>query len=130
MAINEFGGRLVVPLPLPRDEYLKDFTSPTVRQNFLDLLNGAAEVVEAQPAVDRNHAYEAAGIYVLDHCNVLLAIWDGKIAQGRGGTGQIVSEARRRRLPVAWVHAGNRIPGTDNETSLNAEQGKVEFENF
>jgi hypothetical protein len=117
-------------LPLPRDEYLKDFTSPTVRQNFLDLLNGAAEVVEAQPAVDRNHAYEAAGIYVLDHCNVLLAIWDGKIAQGRGGTGQIVSEARRRRLPVAWVHAGNRIPGTDNETSLNAEQGKVEFENF
>jgi hypothetical protein len=29
-----------------------------------------------------------------------------------------------------WVHAGNRRPGTQEPTSLGAEQGKVTVENF
>jgi hypothetical protein len=34
----------------------------------------------------REAAYEAAGRYVVDHCDLLIAVWDRKPAQGRGGT--------------------------------------------
>jgi len=31
-------------------------------------------------------------------------------------------------VPLAWVHAGNRKPGTNQATSLGEKQGKVSFE--
>jgi hypothetical protein len=120
--------RLVVVLPLPTHEYLADFAAPASRQEFFTLLDRADEVIALPPSPTRNAAYEAAGHYVLEHCEVLLAIWDGQQAQGQGGTGAMVAQARQRRLPLAWVHAGNRKPGTQEPTSLGAEQGKVTFE--
>ena len=122
--------RLEVPLPLPKADYLTDFASAESKTEFLSLLDQADEVIELPPAPARNEAYEAAGNYVLDHCDVLIAIWDGQGAQGQGGTGAIVARARQRRLPVAWIHAGNRKPGTQEPTSLGPDQGKVTFENF
>jgi len=67
---------------------------------------------------------------VLDRCDLLLAIWDGLAAQRQGGTGAIVAEARRRGLPLAWVHAGNRKPGTTEPTTLGDQQGTVTYERF
>lgn len=124
------GSRLIVPLPLAREEYMKDFDSEEARREFLDLLDRAAEVVELPPQLSRSAAYAAAGCYVLDHCDALLAVWDGNAAQGASGTAEVVAEARRRKMPIAWVHAGNRRPGTNEPTSLDTEQGTVTFENF
>ena len=124
------GARLVVPLPLAKADYMADFASPKSKQEFLSLLGRADEVVELPPARAREHAYDAAGNYVLEHSNVLLAVWDGRPAQGQGGTGAIVARARERSLPLVWVHAGNRRPGTLEPTSLGAEQGMVTFERF
>jgi hypothetical protein len=120
--------RLVVPLPLPKSDYLADFVSAESKAEFLSLLDQAAEVIELPPALTRNEAYEAASNYVLEHCDTLIAIWDGQGPQGQGGTGAIVVRARRRGLPIAWVHAGNRHPETQEPTSLGAEQGTVTFE--
>ncbi len=122
--------RLIVPLPLPEQDYLTDFASAESKNEFLRLLGRAEEVIELPPVQTRDAGYEAVGNYVLDHCDVLIAVWDGQIAQGRGGTGYIVSRARARHLPIAWVHAGNRKPGTREPTSLGAEQGRVTYENF
>jgi hypothetical protein len=33
-------------------------------------------------------------------------------------------------LPFAWVHAGNRRPGTMEPTSLRTDQGHVTYENL
>ena len=122
--------RLIVPLPLPVTEYMKDFASVESREEFLRLLERADEVIELPPARTRAAAYEAAGNYVLDNCEVLVTVWDGQRAQGQGGTGSIVERARLRHLPIAWIHAGNRRPGTGEPTSLGAEQGEVTFENL
>ncbi len=121
------GARLIVPLPLARADYVTDFESP---ETFLNLLEQADEVIELPPAPTRNQAYEAASRYVLDNCDVLIAVWDGKAAQGQGGTGEIVALARQRGLPLAWVRAGNRHPGTRQPTTLGEEQGIVSFERF
>ena len=122
--------RLVVPLPLPVAEYMNDFASAESREEFSQLLSRADEVIELPPSRTREAAYEAAGEYVLDNCDVLVTVWDGQVAQGLGGTGDIVERARRLGLPIAWVHAGNRRPGTQEPTSLGAEQGIVTFEGF
>ncbi|MFO7743732.1 MAG: hypothetical protein R6X31_15645 [Anaerolineae bacterium] len=120
--------KLIVPLPLPQSDYMTDFSSPESREAFLGLLSQADQVITLPPAPTREEAYAAAGHYVLDHCDVLLAVWNGKEAHGTGGTAEIVAEARRRHLPLVWVHAGNRTPGTRRPTTLGAEQGKVTVE--
>ena len=122
--------RLVVPLPLPKSDYMTDFESAESKEEVLSLLAQADEVIALPPAPTRDQAYEAVGHYVLDHCEVLIAIWDGQSAQGPGGTGDIVAQARRRGLPMAWIHAGNRRPGTEEPITLGKEQGKVSFERF
>lgn len=124
------GSRLVVPLPLPKSDYITDFKTEESRAEFLSLLERADQVKQLDHAATRDHAYEAAGDYVLNNSDVLITIWNGEESQGRGGTGDIVARARRRGLPIAWVHAGNREPGTDKPTSLGDEQGRVSFENL
>jgi len=124
------GSRLVVPLPLPTEDYLLDFGSSGSRERFRQLLARAAEVVELPAAQSRPQAYAAAGVYVVDHCEVLIALWDGQGGQGEGGTASIVARARGCGLPLAWVHVGNRKPGTVEPTSLGAEQGQVTLENL
>jgi len=124
------GGRLIVPLLMSRKAYMKEFDSAESRQEFHRLLDRAAEVIELPAAPTPSDAYDAAGRYMLEHCDVLLAVWDGLPAQGRGGTADVIARARARKLPIAWVHAGNRKPGTNEPTSLGEAQGMVTFENF
>jgi hypothetical protein len=41
---------------------------------------------------------------MLQASDVLLALWDGQAARGRGGTAQVVAEARELGLPVEVVN--------------------------
>ena len=124
------GSRLVAVLPMPRSEYLSDFGMPESRDEFLRLLGEAAEVVELPASASRTEAYAAANERLLDGLDVLVAVWDGGGAQGQGGTAEVVARARTLDLPLAWVHAGNRKPGTLEPTSLGADQGHVTYENL
>ena len=122
--------RLVVPLPFAESEYIKDFSLAASRAEFFRLLERADEINLMPAAETREQAYEAAGEFVLNNSDVLIAIWDGQLAQGLGGTGDIVLRARERQMPIAWVHAGNREPGTGRPTTLDDEQGRVTLENM
>jgi hypothetical protein len=124
------GASLWVPLPLPEEEYLKDFETTKSRDEFILLLGKAERIIQMQIKGGRGEGYLAAGKYILENSDCLLAIWDGKQAQGMAGTGEIVTPARERGMPLVWIHAGNRIPGTDISTSLGSGQGKVTFENL
>jgi hypothetical protein len=124
------GSHVVAVLPLSVDEYLNDFENAESRKDFTEHLNAADEVIQMPVLPDREAAYEAAGFYVIDHCDALICIWDGKEEQDKGGTGSMVERARRRGIPIAWIHAGNRLAGTMQPTSLGTEQGIVTFENF
>jgi hypothetical protein len=111
--------RLIAALPMARAEYARDFADGASRARF-DSLCAAAEIIEVPYSVDnalgthvvapvgqeRDLRYAQAGVYVSDHCHILLAIWDGKAVSLLGGTAQIVnyhltgvkpSRAERRR---------------------------------
>jgi hypothetical protein len=120
--------RLIAALPLEQSDYESDFRSTESLAEFRWLLGEADKVVQLPAPGTRTEAYEAGARYLLDHADVLLAVWDGQGAQGQGGTGATVADARRRGLPIAWVHAGNRRPGTSEPTTLRAGQGKVTYE--
>lgn len=120
-------GSLVVPLPLPMEEYSTDFATAESKEEFLRFVAAARQVVDLPSAPTREAAYEAVGKWVLDHCDVVIAVWDGR---GGAGTGKVAIEARTRAKPMAWVHAGNLDPTTKQPTSLGPEQGRVTLEAF
>lgn len=122
--------RLIAPLPIHKMDYLAEFLSEESRKEFLFLLAHADQVIEMAPKPSRHASYEAAGHFILDHCQVLLAIWDGKQARGRGGTGQVITEARQRGLPIAWVKTHPYRPGKDQLPAFNKGQKGVIFERF
>jgi hypothetical protein len=124
------GSRLVAVLPMPRGELVADFATPESRAEFEALLARAAEVVELPPRTTRDEAYAAANEWMLDNVDVLVAVWDGVGARAQGGTAEVVAHARARKMPIAWVRAGNRAPGTRAVTSLGPDQGRVRYEHL
>ncbi|MFO1506902.1 MAG: hypothetical protein U1F23_07455 [Lysobacterales bacterium] len=98
----KLGARLIAPLPLPKDVYAQDFVDAGTRATFdalcaqahvipLPLLPGHAPEDIAKPGVERDRQYAQAGAFVARHCQVLLAIWDGKPSERLGGTAQVVA---------------------------------------
>jgi hypothetical protein len=121
---------IIVPLPLPLDEYLKDFETQKAKEDFKRLIFDAKEIISPPITQSRDVAYKIAGNKVLSLCDVLITIWDGKSAQGMAGTSEIVNSARKVGIPIAWVHAGNRKPNSKTPTSLGEEQGQLTLERF
>jgi hypothetical protein len=128
--LKRAGSRLEAVLPLPKFDFLNEFETPDSKDDFLRLIAQADYVTGLPACATVEEAYAAANERLLDGVDVLVAVWDGKDAQGDAGTAEVVARARARGLPLAWVHAGNRKPGTMEPTSLGPEQGKVTFENL
>ena len=104
------GLRLIVPLPMKALEYRNDFPEPLASE--YDCLLSIADqvfVVDAQepvpPNPQRGFYYRQAGIYVVKHCGVLLALWDGNERDSADGAGtwETVKLAREMGKPVHFV---------------------------
>ena len=122
----EYGDtELIVPLPMPEDAYVEDFDDPATHQRFVELKSRAAGAFAMPATLNREDAYQQVGRLVVDASDVLIAIWDGRPARGRGGTTEMVARARKRGIPIFHIKAGNRDPDTGNPTSLGDEQGVI-----
>lgn len=94
----ELGFRLVCPLPVEEAVYRQDF-SPEELEVFERLRSQASEVFVAPDTEsgdpNRHFHFRQAGLYVADHCHVLLALWDGSAPKPGGcGTAEIVDYKR------------------------------------
>ncbi len=47
--------------------------------------------------------FATIGQMLVRRCDLLIAIWDGLPPRGRGGTADVVTEARRSGVPVVWI---------------------------
>jgi hypothetical protein len=124
------GAELEVILPMPRADYVQDFSTQESKREFERLMGRARTVQELPLRAERAASYKEAGSRILERSHVVFAVWDGKPEQGLGGTGATVALARAKSLPIVWIHAGNRVPGTLEPTSLGSAQGSVTFERF
>jgi len=100
--VLERGGRLEVILP--SSGYETTFSRAEDLTNFRSLLSRATTVETLSFAEPAEEAYLAAGCRIVDLSEVLVAVWDGEPAKGKGGTGDIVEYAKRRgtRVEVVW----------------------------
>jgi len=105
------GFDLAVPLPFLAEEFKKDFQDSESREEFDQLLKAAATVLEiAGDRTNEGAAYEHAGQTLVDGCDVLIAVWDGKESAGRGGTTALLYEAAQQGMPVIWIDAAGERP--------------------
>lgn len=110
-------------LPFARAEYARDFADDGSRATFETLLGQCAAVFElAGDREEADAAYETVGKVLLDQADILIAVWDGNLGRGRGGTSRVVADAVSRHIPVIHVDTI-----ADREPSL-LWSGLLEFE--
>ncbi len=128
----ELGARLIVPLALPLDLYTEDFSTPESQAQFKHLLAQAEVIPMPLPEGDlerlrdpgplRDRQYLLAGLYVANHCHLLVALWDGDEKGGLGGTAQIVRYYLGGPLPGARRASDNlrqMLAGDDDSLVLH-----------
>jgi hypothetical protein len=99
------GATLIAPLPLPAEQYRHDFAPDSVAE--FERLKDRAIVVPVMPFVRDNspdnvgeksrraEQYREAGLFVVRHCHVLIALWDGDERDPAiGGTAEVVGFKR------------------------------------
>ena len=125
----ELGIPLVVPLPMSREDYEQDFDTPEGLQNFNKLMEKAevirlpllAEITSTPggvPGADREMQYMQLGVFISNHCQVLLALWDGKPGTEPGGTADVVNYHLTAVMPGYSISEESPNLLADNENDL------------
>jgi hypothetical protein len=83
---------VVAVLPLPREEYERDFATAEARAELADLLGRAQDwfSVDVPAGSSRPYAYARAAAYITQRSQLVLALWDGASAEGEAGTAALV----------------------------------------
>ncbi|MEO5612838.1 MAG: hypothetical protein ABIT68_08880, partial [Sphingomicrobium sp.] len=110
-AALDLGFSLQAALPFTRDEYRRDFQRAEAATRF-DALIGKADSVLELPGTRASEpeAYMMAGRATVAHCDILIAVWDGLPARGRGGTAEVVELAIKRGSPVIHLAVDGKRP--------------------
>ena len=91
-------------LPLPRAEFARDF-EPGEWPGVEALLAGAEHVRVITEYGTREDAYLDCGMETVNSADLLLALWDGQPARGRGGTADVIAYARELGRPLILIDA-------------------------
>lgn len=110
VAMEKLGATLDAVLPAEPDEYRKDFNDADDLRDFNSLFEKAVNypflrALNTSFPTSKNEGYEQAGKALVDACEILVAVWDGKPARGQGGTASIVSYACSVNRLVVWINA-------------------------
>ena len=136
--------KLIAILPTDQEEYIKDFGltddhradyhGAERRQEFhFWLSENATEIITMPPTPTRDEAYRESGYFIVENCDLMIAIWDDDKAQGTGGTAEIVDRAIQCKKPLIhiWAENYNRNPPPATETSANTgKYGQIRYRNF
>jgi hypothetical protein len=108
LEVIRHGGQLTAVIPSAR--YRETFTDAPARQRYDELLRLASEVITLPFAQPTEDAFMAAGREVVDRCDTLMAVWDGRPAAGLGGTADVVAYAIQQSKPVirVWPSGASR----------------------
>lgn len=100
-AILAAGGQ--VHAVIPSASYEASFQSTTGRNTYTALLSLASAQEQLPHQAPTEDAYLAAGHEVVNCADVLLAVWDGAGAAGKGGTGDVVEYAETQGVEVRVI---------------------------
>jgi hypothetical protein len=100
----ELGWELQAILPFARERYRQSLANHGARERFDTLLQRSTCSLELPGDADETvDAYVMTGRATVAHCDVLIAVWDGKPPRGRGGTAEVVQLALTRGTAIVHV---------------------------
>lgn len=93
-----------IEVVIPFASFIEDFAEGSERDSYERLLSAATSITHLPWEERSNGAYLAGGLWVVDHCDLLIAIWNGERAAGVGGTGDVVDYSREAGKPCIHMH--------------------------
>lgn len=93
-----------IEVVIPFASFIEDFAKGAERNSYERLLSAAASTTHLPSEERSNSAYLAGGVWVVDHCDLLIAVWNGEKAAGVGGTGDVVDYSRDAGKPCIHMH--------------------------
>lgn len=89
---------------IPSQQYETTFFADQDKWQYQALLKQATATETLNFAQPSEEAFLSAGMRVVDLSELLIAVWDGESAVGKGGTADVVAYAQRQGKPVviAW----------------------------
>ena len=114
-------------LPFQINEYEKDFDSESLIL-FRSIIANHAYIVhgdlKSSDDIERDLAYQSVGRSKIEECDAILAVWDGEIGKGLGGTKDHVDYAILKEKDLHWIKA-KRVSNEDvliDSTSIEYNQ--------
>ena len=117
-----------VVLPMPPAEFRRDFQDQEWT-GVESLLAKAEQVRVIGERTQRDDAYLDSGMETVNHSDLLLAVWDGEPARGRGGTAEIVAYAREIGRPILIIDSHTLAVRRENFERLKKGDRHLEFFN-
>ena len=93
---------------VPFADYEAKFAAGTDRDSYNRLLAQASAVEVLKGSGSNREAYFKAGKQVVNRSELLIAVWDGKLAAGLGGTADAVDYARQCGKHIVHLNPVNR----------------------
>ena len=118
--------KLIVPLPLPEEQYLLNFKTEEGRKKFTQLFKIAYQVIRLTENSNHDTAYDYLASYLIDQCHVLIALWIGESSGKRGGTGEVGKKALNAGRLVYWIYLDNLRDGALNSQSQLRKSGEIQ----
>lgn len=103
----EAGGELHVIVPFAG--YEKTFDSDEDLACYEELLAEASDTEILSSLANDEQSYFAAGKFIASGCDTLVAVWNGKVAKGLGGTADVVKFAQKLGKPVIHLNTEERV---------------------
>lgn len=104
---------LTIPMPFEKDRYMKDFKKQSSRDKFEYYFDKSNFKNSEKLSIDSfstlagkndDESYLNVGKCVVDKSDILVALWDGKKANGIGGTGDIVKYAEEEGKAILYIN--------------------------
>jgi hypothetical protein len=92
---------------IPSSGY-EDSFAPCELYIYRELLSAATGVVRMSHRAPSERAFMDAGKYIVEHCEALIAVWDGLPARGLGGTADVVHLAQKRHRRLLIINPSTR----------------------
>jgi 8-oxo-dGTP pyrophosphatase MutT (NUDIX family) len=93
-----------VELVIPCSQYAEIFSTTEARDEYHRLLSLCQDVHRLPFDECSEEAYLAAGHWIVDHSDLVILVWNGYPAVGKGGTADIASYARYVGRPFFHIH--------------------------
>lgn len=113
-------------LPLAPREFQQDF-SPPEWSKVERILTRADHTRVINENGSREDAYLDCGMETVNGADVLIALWDGEPARGKGGTADVVDYARSIGKPMLIIEAATLALRKENWSSLDQDATLAEL---